>query len=281
MYLIGNAESAGSIAMWRDVCQMLRDTDAIGKKIPLLCPRHRETPIEVEEPQDFLRLSPEGGCDMACDKRLDSCGHRCYSKCHSDGMHNTVSCVQPCNRLHETCQHPCQRLCSEDCGRCETPVYNFRIPCGHIEKKIDCWRTLTPEDITCIKLVKKIVPRCGHSVEVRCFIDVTSDTYKCPIDCTHILRCGHKCAGTCGLCNTVIEEREVTKHGSCSKICGRGFTSCNHRCRKTCHDGSACGLCNAQCDVYSPLPSNLLHHYSANCKNKITNRSNAATLDAQ
>ncbi|KAI5848750.1 hypothetical protein DFP73DRAFT_583390 [Morchella snyderi] len=249
MYLIGNAESAGSIAMWRDVCQMLHDTNAIGKKLSLLCPRHRGTPIEVEGPQDFLRLSPEGGCDLTCDKRLESCGHRCYSKCHSDGMHKTVSCAQPCNRLHEACQHPCKRLCSDDCGQCEVPVYNFRIPCGHIEKEINCSKTLIPEGIICTKPKKKIVPQCRHSVEVRCYIDVRSETYKCPIGCTQILPCGHKCTGTCGSCNTVIEGGKVTKHSRCRKVCGRGFTSCNHRCQKTCHDGSACGLCDAQCDV--------------------------------
>lgn len=229
---------------------MLRGTDAIGNKLGLVCSRHRETPIEVEEPEDFLRLSPEGGCDLACDKRLDSCGHRCFSKCHSDGMHKAVACAQPCKLLHPVCQHPCQKLCSENCGHCMTPVHNFRLPCSHTMEEIDCWRTLSIETIRCTKSVMKAVPGCGHIVKEACPVDVIDTSYKCPKACSSTLPCGHACTGTCGTCNTIVDGQKHTNHGTCKKPCGRGFTTCNHTCNVLCHDGSPCGLCSARCAVY-------------------------------
>lgn len=95
MYIIGNADNSSSVPMWRDVCQMLRDANAIGNELGLVCSCHQETPIQISEPEDFLRLSPEGGCDLRCNKRLDRCGHRCFNKCHSDEMHKVGACAQP------------------------------------------------------------------------------------------------------------------------------------------------------------------------------------------
>lgn len=248
MYIIGNAETATSVTMWRDVYQMLSDAKATGNELGLVCPRHKETPIQIEEPEDFLRLSPEGGCDLTCDKRLDRCGHRCFSKCHSDGMHKIVACAQPCNLLHPACQHPCQRICSDKCGLCMTPVDNFLLPCGHVLEQIDCWQTqATP--IHCPKLVPKIVPACGHVVREKCSVDVLDPDYKCPTTCGSDLKCGHSCTRTCGVCNTVVDGRRRIDHGICKKKCGRGFTTCNHRCTKPCHEGTPCGLCDTRCQV--------------------------------
>lgn len=186
MYIIGNAETASSVPMWRDVCQMLCDVGAIGNQLELVCSRHQETQIEIEEPQDFLRLSPEGGCDLPCDKRLDSCGHRCFSKCHSDIMHKVVACAQPCNLLLPVCQHPCQMICSEKCGACTMPVNNFLLPCNHVLEQVECWQTQSP--ITCTRLVSRVVPACGHFVKEKCWVDVSDAHYKCMTLCNSELR---------------------------------------------------------------------------------------------
>lgn len=49
------------------------------------------TEIQVSQPDDFARLSPEGGCQLACDCRLVNCGHRCQARCHSESMHQVFN----------------------------------------------------------------------------------------------------------------------------------------------------------------------------------------------
>ncbi|KAM0315567.1 hypothetical protein ACHAO8_003798 [Botrytis cinerea] len=60
MYLIGNSETYSSVAMWKHVLGMLRETNSVGNSFALCCPRHPETEIQVSEPDDFARWSPEG-----------------------------------------------------------------------------------------------------------------------------------------------------------------------------------------------------------------------------
>ncbi|KAM0136661.1 hypothetical protein ACHAP3_004408 [Botrytis cinerea] len=76
MYLIGNSETYSSVAMWKHVLGMLRETNSVGNSFALCCPRHPETEIQVSEPDDFARWSPEGGCNLSCNKRLPDCGHQ-------------------------------------------------------------------------------------------------------------------------------------------------------------------------------------------------------------
>ncbi|KAK3074007.1 hypothetical protein LTR53_003903 [Teratosphaeriaceae sp. CCFEE 6253] len=90
MYIIGNANTMEQVPMWRDVIEILKQDGCFGTTFQLCCPRHEDTPLPVTGPDDFLRLSPEAGCDLACEKQL-ACGHACVSKCHSDLLHNAVS----------------------------------------------------------------------------------------------------------------------------------------------------------------------------------------------
>jgi hypothetical protein len=86
MYLIGNTKTSGGVSMWAKVLSILKENDNVGTSLALCCPRHPSTPIEVSEPEDFQRFSPEGGCDLRCDRQL-RCGHMCVTKCHSDLRH--------------------------------------------------------------------------------------------------------------------------------------------------------------------------------------------------
>ena len=84
MYIIGNSDTitgdpssrTGPVQMWEDVLGILRADGNFGTALELCCPRHRDTPIKVQQPSDFFRLSPEAGCDLLCDQKL-SCGHAC------------------------------------------------------------------------------------------------------------------------------------------------------------------------------------------------------------
>ena len=128
MYLIGNTDTYSNVPMWAQVHDMLQGTNAVGKALGLCCPRHTDTEIQVVQPEDFTRLSPEGGCQLTCDRRLADCGHRCHARCHSESMHQVFSCPQPCERLHTPCRHNCQKqTCGEDCGPCLVSIDEVQL----------------------------------------------------------------------------------------------------------------------------------------------------------
>jgi hypothetical protein len=70
---------------------------------------------------------------------------------------------QPCTKTL-SCGHPCSRKVGEDCGGCEVPV-------------------------------KRIVPGCGHKMEVPC--GLRADQIRCTAVCKRPLRCGHVCTRQC------------------------------------------------------------------------------------
>ena len=250
MYLIGNSETYSNIPMWATVLGMLRLSDSVGRSIGLCCPRHPETAIDCSKPDDFALLSPEGGCRLTCERRLDSCGHQCLAKCHSEAMHRAFMCPQPCQRLHEPCGHGCPKICGQICGPCRLLVNNTQLPCGHIMDNIQCHQSLEPDKLTCKVQVDKILPRCGHMVHVPCYHDVSSGTFNCPIACKAFLGCGHSCNGTCGQCSRIKEAgMDDGEHMKCRTSCGRPFSTCAHFCPKPCHEGVPCGVCISKCEV--------------------------------
>lgn len=228
MYLIGNTETYANVKMWQTVIDLMRASDSIGKAIGLCCPRHKETPIDVSQPDDFPRYSPEGGCSQACLWRLADCGHMCLARCHSESMHRIFSCPQPCQRLHEPCGHGCQKpTCGEDCGKCLVVLNGVELPCGHFKDKVACHSAQVPELIRCQVVVEKTVPECNHTVEVACSKSVTSSAYRCPVPCSTPLPCGHACPGTCGSCREGGDDTvTVVSHKKCTKVCGRPFGTC-------------------------------------------------------
>jgi hypothetical protein len=255
MYLVGNSETYSNVSMWQKVIDMLRAADSIGDALELCCPRHREKVLEVREPDDFVRLSPQGGCMEACAERLTDCGHKCQARCHSKAMHNVFSCEKSCQRRHQPCDHPCQKAtCGEDCGKCMVSIDNVGLPCGHVKNNVACHLTRDLRSIQCQVLVPKEVPGCKHVVGIKCFVDISKDTFKCPSPCETILSCGHVCPGTCGRCNSKDkDDQPVVVHLDCKKKCGRKFSTCNHNCPRFCHSGTDCGLCQGACEVSSAV----------------------------
>ena len=251
MYLIGNTDTYSTQPVWAQIQGMLQAAGSVGTALALCCPRHPETDIQASLPEDFARLSPEGGCQLACDRRLPKCGHRCQARCHSETMHEVFLCPQPCQRLLSPCNHTCQKpTCGEDCGLCMVKVDDVQLPCGHIKDNVFCHRTQDPGRITCEILVRREVPDCKHIVEVPCSRDVTSLLFRCPIACETVLSCGHVCPGSCGGCKKIDAINQlVVSHKPCDKICGRRFGACNHSCQRKCHDGKECGPCPSDCEV--------------------------------
>jgi len=250
MYLIGNTDTYDSVDMWHRVIGMLRSKCSVGKSIDLCCPRHPDKVMQVREPDDFARFSPEGGCREACQDRLD-CGHSCESRCHSEAMHAAFQCEEPCQRHHQPCDHPCQKgTCGEPCGKCEIKINNVKLPCGHIHDDVKCHRTVDPASISCNVLTTKEVPGCNHTLTVKCSQNVDTASFRCTNPCKTPLSCSHPCPGSCGRCNGKDKEGNPTiKHQNCTQKCGRKMGTCNHACGRLCHDGSPCGLCQKPCEV--------------------------------
>ncbi len=253
--------------MWNEVLGMLRAHNSVGTAFSLCCPRHPEIEILASSPEDFIRHSPEGGCDLVCNRRLSACGHQCLARCHSETMHEVFSCPKPCERLHTPCGHSCQKAtCGEDCGDCKIKIDNVLLPCGHVKNGVQCYQTQQEylPKIQCDILVDKESPQCKHLVSVPCSVDVNSAFFRCPKPCDSVLKCSHLCPATCGRCNTKNEKGEIVqKHSICRNVCDRPLGTCSHRCKSPCHEGEACPPCPLPCEVSNCLLSHL-SRYRAN-----------------
>lgn len=248
MYIIGNSDTASSVAMWAQVIEMLKRGGNFGPKLPLCCSQHPDTVIEVSSPDDFVRLSPEGGCSLKCDLRLD-CGHACTFKCHSRPRHDAVICQRPCERRHGHCDHACCKNCGADCGKCLEPVGPVELPCGHSKKQVNCYKTLNLKDVPCDAFIGSEA-QCGHKVRIKCGTDAMAKDFKCMVTCGSDLPCGHQCKRPCHQCRTWWPDGSCfTEHKGCIAPCGRKFSTCPHSCQKICHGDSPCGLCTQPCSV--------------------------------
>lgn len=121
--------------MWAKVVEILEQDNNIGEALDLQCPRHEDTPLAVTKPEDFLRLSPEGGCDLRCSRRL-ACGHVCV--CKSVTLSPTRPSLLPralpktTQSLHPSVSQKMRRLLSSSVlGRCVSGRYSSRRRTPH------------------------------------------------------------------------------------------------------------------------------------------------------
>ncbi|KAK3984517.1 hypothetical protein QBC44DRAFT_336811 [Cladorrhinum sp. PSN332] len=251
LYIIGNKQTYQNVnGIWTDVINQLENTDAVGPAIELCCPRHPDTPISCSDPDQFILKSPEGGCLLPCDRRLDPCGHRCEAPCHSLALHEAFSCLQPCPRIRSTCTHLCPKPCGVECGQCRVKLNGVGLPCGHTMDNVLCYQTLDLAKIRCSRMVEKVVPRCQHAVTVSCHRDVTSPLFSCSTKCGQGLDCGHPCPGVCKACRQQDEDGLISLvHQACTRPCSRPSPTCNHLCGLACHKDTACGSCAKPCEV--------------------------------
>jgi len=235
--------------MWSNILSLLTRQDNFGDELELQCPRHKDKQIFVKNPDDFLRFSPEGGCDERC-ALIHECGHACTHKCHSVMLHKAVVCTAECTRKLPGCEHPCPIPCGKKCAPCRVPIPHVFLPCGHTSYDVACHEAQNPNKIVCRRSVIKTVPGCGHKLDVACFFDVTDPRFKCPSVCEQNLSCGHKCIAKCHECRTPSTLREDgSKHVQCRSLCERGFNTCGHSCTKKCHVGIECGVCDKPCEL--------------------------------
>jgi hypothetical protein len=252
MYIVGNTNTTKSVPMWHDILELFRRNGNTGDTLELCCPRHQDTTLLVRNPADFVRLSPEAGCNLLCEKQLE-CGHACIAKCHSDMLQGAVHCMKPCTKLKIGCQHLCPKPCGDKCDpHCKVPIENIevRLSCGHEKTSLPCYEYQDLSSVVCKEPVKRTIPGCNHEIITACHIDVDHDAFHCSAACGEVLACGHVCHMSCYQCKTRTNgEIRKIDHGKCKQKCDRGYNTCKHRCTYTRHEGELCPLCTAECDT--------------------------------
>uniref|UniRef100_A0AAR5PM44 RZ-type domain-containing protein n=1 Tax=Dendroctonus ponderosae TaxID=77166 RepID=A0AAR5PM44_DENPD len=207
-------------------------------------------------------------CDECLNKvsRQRSCGHRSKIPCSLDV--EEVDCQKPC-KLKLPCGHECANPCSKACGPCKVKVEKTILDCGH-SLNIEC--SVNPERKHCIaRSCPRLLP-CGHECQKKCTdqcTDVCTKLVDCSIEspCGHVikkiechmkstspklllkycsepcnimLKCKHKCSGTCGEC---IQSRF---HKRCAEKCALPLV-CNHECLTPCRE--SCKPCTRPCEM--------------------------------
>ena len=249
MFLLGNANllEEKSPQVWKPMIAQWRARNQLGNKgFPLQCSQHPEIIQYAKCPMDFKSFSPDGGCSLPCESRLQLCGHQCPLRCHTtDPGHKTIICSKPCLRLHKECNHICPKRCGDPCGQCQEPLDALELVCGHEYPNPKCYETLDPVSISCKEIVIKQCTLCEHQCRIAC--SSSTENFKCKEDCGQPLPCGHSsCKAKCFQCQNVNGTKERTRHVPCRQLCGRQL-SCGHACPLPCHSGSNCKPCAKNC----------------------------------
>ncbi|KAH9839366.1 P-loop containing nucleoside triphosphate hydrolase protein, partial [Rhodofomes roseus] len=267
LYILGNAADLKSRSeMWDDVISELEKRQCVGEAFPVRCHRHPERLEHISKSGQLPRISPDGGCLLQCDARLE-CGHICPYKCHSDDPnHRAVSCEQRCTRLCVR-GHPCTKQCAMPCGRCTTRVENVELPCGHRAAYVHCYQLDNLAEVTCNVKVTKRLPRCEHETTMACSQDPAG--IACRAVCGGVMGCcGRNCKAQCSQCqdlNAVTDDTQLsiqrTNHVDhpcekslyCGHLCGKACSQ-DHKCTTHCKEPCRQVCLHARCRSYCSTP---------------------------
>ena len=223
LYIIGNGHILKDRhdTKWPEIIQYLEEEHCFGRRLSLYCQNHPGDIKVIENPDDF-KTRPEGGCLKTCGERL-SCGHSCPRICHiRDSDHKSFRCTKSCNK-----QFSCGHFCKSKCFQCKQ---NGKCkPCSeHVEKDL----------------------LCGHRIKVKCSARI--DQVPCPVPCSNILPCQHKCQNFCSEPCTTRCKAPALKYFPCGHQneveCFKepDEESCSHGCGATLECGDMCeGTCGS------------------------------------
>ncbi|KZT03360.1 uncharacterized protein LAESUDRAFT_366011 [Laetiporus sulphureus 93-53] len=257
LYVLGNAANLRRNETWSTILDDMEANDQIGVGFPIICPRHPHEQQVISKPGELSTLAPGGGCLLPCGSRL-SCGHLCPSACHAAiDNHRSTKCYEPCNRAPCPRSHPCSRRCSDDCGKCEFPMYNVSLPCGHVADRVPCYMVEDLSNVKCKEKVLKPLPRCEHYAKVPCSKDPMD--IKCMEPCGGLMSCCSKsCKSACYACqNETSLGMSRLPIGKLARIrhiahpCDRPLY-CQHACGLDCSQDHQCNssckeICRQQC----------------------------------
>uniref|UniRef100_A0A914QGV9 NFX1-type zinc finger-containing protein 1 n=1 Tax=Panagrolaimus davidi TaxID=227884 RepID=A0A914QGV9_9BILA len=245
LYVLCNLDFlAQNHELWKKIKESAADVEAVSTELIVKCQMHGKEQV-IKAPKDFEIKCREGGCDVACNFRLD-CGHQCVKPCHNDDMnHEKYKCQKPCQKKCEA-GHACKKDCWQDCGQCKIKVVK-NLLCGH-QKNDFCY--LKPDEIKCVEpcnkfldcghpcknecgakctnfckeMVTRQIPNCQHIVEIHCSANV------------NVVKCDASVKKEWPLCKHVFEAKcsdDVSKI-PCKQPCNTSLPDCGHKCKGTC-----------------------------------------------
>ncbi|XP_033724517.1 NFX1-type zinc finger-containing protein 1-like [Pecten maximus] len=248
--------------LWRQILEKAESNGFIGTSLTLRCRNHPQNKTNVSRASDFQKV-PSGGCSLKCSAKL-ICGHECPLMCHADDPDHdrrpcTAICDKPCSLGHK-----CQSRCSHCRGNCS--------PCDF--------------------KVSKILPKCGHTVNVPCH--KKPDGFQCTRRCENKLECGHRCQKQCGLaCNTIEDCKELvkipadcghviqtachTKHNPVCNVNCSAKLQCGHLCKGTCHSCFA-GHFHQKCKETIEITQHCGHTTTISCIQEYWNQKYGGNL---
>ena len=224
-YCIGNlAQLCSKSVLWKQILAYVHKAGLLSTGLKLMCQQHPDYSKEVGESKDFRNLFPEGGCTKPCNARLD-CGHVCRRSCHTyDPRHQEYKCLQECGRVRPDCPrgHPCRKPCSQPCGPCPEPLKAVLLPkCGHTQD-VRCGDDLN--QVLCLEKCTK-TRSCGHTCLLLCGVDCSNPKNLCQVKVTKKLPCGHHTKVSCHASASLPQCKEL-----CKKV-----LDCGHPCSGNCH----------------------------------------------
>ena len=281
-YCIGDFDMLQQkVPLWERVVADMEGKGKLGEGLLLCCSNHPEKKFVAKLSEDFEKNSPEGGCLLDCNSRLE-CGHTCTLKCHfTDSEHVNYECKKKCSRLCPQ-GHPCCKPCFVPC-KCEVRVtkmmphcqHEQEMPCSMDPSNVDCNRFCEnkcpkghgcphpchqksqEECPPCVVKVPFITPSCHHKQLVKCHLDTAKILCraKCSRKCAQGHQCHKLCHEVCGACvKPVLKVIEVCKHAislpchvepihsECTKPCEK-VLRCGHKCQLECGEDCSASLC--------------------------------------
>ncbi|CAH2096329.1 unnamed protein product [Euphydryas editha] len=199
-------------------------------------------------------------CPVPCELHVERCGHACVRTCHvaDDPDHEHYVCTKPCVKAKKGCtmelvgdrgDHQCRKKCHEECDDCNVEVVKKRSLCKHKER-VACSRSA--DELPCRKKCARTLP-CGHFCKKKC-----SETCgDCRIKVKKVIpECGHE---------VEVECKEAASRKVCAKACER-LLACGHRCRQLCRIECSAAACtellptlfDSPCGHQVQLPCNVL-----------------------
>ncbi|KAI0628064.1 hypothetical protein C8Q77DRAFT_1068619 [Trametes polyzona] len=259
LYVMGNAANLRKNPTWSSILDEMENRGQVTSGFPIACPRHPEEVYLISKPGELPIRAPAGGCLRPCGFRMN-CGHICPSACHhAPDDHRSIKCLAPCNRTPCPRSHPCPRKCSDDCGKCEFPMYQVVLPCGHTANKVHCHQLQNLAVVKCHQQVRKQLLSCEHTAMMPCHQDPAR--FACREPCSGPLQCCSKsCKASCGDCQKLNPHAPPATGGRIARANHR-----SHPCERPMYCQHNCGLpcsreheCNTKCQ--GPCRQQCTHH---------------------
>ncbi|KAL4912229.1 P-loop containing nucleoside triphosphate hydrolase protein [Aspergillus aurantiobrunneus] len=121
LIMIGNSKtfvgSRKGTDVWKPFIDQLQTSGHLYDGLPVKCEQHPQRKAVLQNPRDFDKLCPDGGCEEPCWTKLDCGLHDCPHKCHQLSDHSKM----PCRKVTEwTCSrnHRLTRPCFQQKGTC-------------------------------------------------------------------------------------------------------------------------------------------------------------------